>query len=270
LANATKTTAIGGEIFLRRGVRSSDGTNVEWTEYGTGFPVLVSAPAAIPLWYWEPVVRALGERFRIIFVHPRGLGHGSLPKDLRAVTVADHARDLLCVVQELGLEDYAVVGHCVGAAPVVKSLPLMSRRPRLVLVVSARLEAGAATQNFEKVVERVRADPRFRGQYAQVAAAYAHTAFRRELEVRLQCADELEAHLWAIHDVRLYSYSDTWPVDVGAVFVTSAGDLESIRTSTATYASKLGARHHQLEGGHFALLERPELGLRLIRDALQD
>jgi len=257
--------------FLRRGVRSQDQAKVEWTEYGTGFAVLVSAPAAIPTWYWEPFIRTVGEHFRTVLVHPRGLGHGELPNDLRAVTVADHARDLLRVIEELRLEDYAIVGHCIGAAPVFKCLSKLSRRPRLVMVTSARLEAGTAAQNLEKVIERVRADLHFRRQYAQVAAGYAPEAFRRELELRLQSSDELEAHLWAVQSVRLYSYSDPWPVDVAAVFVTSTGDLESIKASTVAYASGLGAtsrRHFQLEGGHFAILENPDLGLWLIRKAL--
>lgn len=257
--------------FLRRGVSSPHGPKVEWTEYGKGFPLLISAPAAIPAWYWEPFMRTLGEHFRMLLVHPRGLGHGQLPKDLRAMTVNDHAQDLRCVIEELGFEDYAVLGHCIGAAPVVKSLSLLSRRPRLVIIVSALLEMGNATQNLERVVERIRADPRLLRQYALVAAAYAPDAFRREFELRLQSADELEAHVWAVQSARLYSYADAWPADVSAVFVTSTGDLPSIRTSTATYASRLGTAtrgHYQLEGGHFILLERPELGLCLVREAL--
>jgi pimeloyl-ACP methyl ester carboxylesterase len=255
----------------RAGMRSPGGTAVEWTECGTGLPVLVSSPAAIPDWYWDPLLRALGTRFRAVLVHPRGLGHGGLPGDLRAVTVADHARDLAQVVDELGLEEYCALGHCVGAAPILESLALVKRRPRAVIVVSARLEPGNAIHNLERVVEQIRVDPRFRAQYAQVAAAYAPPAFRSELERKLQPAHELEAHIRAIQSVRLYPYAAAWPPGVGAIFVTSARDADAIRSSTVAYASRLGSACrgvHQLDGGHFTLLENPDLALPLMERAL--
>jgi pimeloyl-ACP methyl ester carboxylesterase len=122
--------------------------------------------ATLPLWIWNPdasetVVLVHGWEGRGAqlgaFVAPlveRGLrvvtfdapGHGDAP--LRRASVVEHARALLAVVERLGGEVHAVIGHSVGGAAALLATRLGLRAKRLALVAPptspARFAAGFA------------------------------------------------------------------------------------------------------------------------------
>lgn len=122
--------------------------------------------ATLPLWIWNPdaaetVVLVHGWEGRgaqlAAFVPPlvaRGLrvvafdapGHGDAP--LRRASVVEHARALLAVVERLGGEVHAVIGHSVGGAAALLATRLGLRANRLALVAPptspARFAAGFA------------------------------------------------------------------------------------------------------------------------------
>lgn len=122
--------------------------------------------AALPLWIWNPdatetVVLVHGWEGRGAqlgaFIAPlvaRGLrvvtfdapGHGDAP--LRRASVVEHARALLAVVDRLGGEVHAVIGHSVGGAAALLATRLGLRARRLALIAPptspARFAAGFA------------------------------------------------------------------------------------------------------------------------------
>lgn len=222
-------------------IHTDTGYRLSWTEVGIGPPLLVSSPAAIPVEYWQPLLRALADTFRVIFVHPRGLWGSALPSNLRAVSVCDHAADLAFLVRSLAIRDYAVLAHCIGATPVIAALSRLAFAPRTALLVSNRFERGAPLQHLDGIIERMRRDDRFRKQYAGVAAAYAPAAIRTELEVQLRTPDELEAHIRAVQSTREYAYQASWPREIPVTLVRASGDSAEIRRSTLEYATSLGA-----------------------------
>lgn len=63
---------------------------------------------------WEPVMRRLQDRYQLIAPDLRGFGDSSKPADLWGA--ADHAADMLAVLDALGLGEVGVVGHDVGGA----------------------------------------------------------------------------------------------------------------------------------------------------------
>ena len=259
----TYVTTEASSAPLCREMVSFDGTDISWSELGAGFPLIICSPAAVPFWFWEPLLRRLSKKFRVIFVHPRGLWGSRLPADLRAMTVSDHAGDLVTLLSRLGLSSYGVVAHCIGAAPVVAGLDRLSPLPERVVFVSNRFAAGPVTSNLESVILKTRSDERFRLQYAHVAAAYAPPKIRAKLEPQLQDPYELEAHLRAIQSVREYSYEIAWPRSVHALFAMSKSDSDEIRSSTAVFAERLGNTSLgllDLEGDHFEFQQDPELG----------
>ena len=63
---------------------------------------------------WEPVMRRLQDRYQLIAPDLRGFGDSSKPADLWGA--ADHAADLLAILDALGLDEVGLVGHDVGGA----------------------------------------------------------------------------------------------------------------------------------------------------------
>ena len=63
---------------------------------------------------WELVMQRLADRYQLIAPDLRGFGDSSKPAGPWGA--ADHAADMLAVLDALGLEDVGVVGHDVGGA----------------------------------------------------------------------------------------------------------------------------------------------------------
>ena len=62
---------------------------------------------------WSPIAEQLAEQYDIVMYDARGHGRSDAPPD--GYTQDDYAADLVALVQALGLEQPAVVGHSMGA-----------------------------------------------------------------------------------------------------------------------------------------------------------
>src|SRR5258706_501423 len=74
---------------------------------------------------WEPVMTRLADRFDVIAPDLRGYGDSDKPASL-AYGAADHAPDMLALLDALGLARVGVVGHDVGGAvmqPMARAAP---------------------------------------------------------------------------------------------------------------------------------------------------
>ena len=271
IATSHATAPETGPIRHQR--TSPDGGVVQWTEFGRGFPVVICSPPAVPFSYWQPTLTTLADRSRFYFVHPRALWDGYMPEDLREVTVEDHARDLTLVIDTLALDRYAILAHCAGVTPVVAGLPRLARPPLRMLLVSTRFSRGVPIDNLERVLDRIRTDPRFRAQYMKVVSAYAPPTIRGFLEQELADVRKLEAQLHAVQSTRLYAFDDPLPSDVTVLLARSQDDFLSIRDTVEAYGRRLGDRCLgvvDLAGGHCALQEDVEAGKRLLIQAFGD
>ena len=63
---------------------------------------------------WLPVARALGDRAELVALDIRGRGRSSVLPGPYGMEV--HERDLLAVLDALGLEQAVLVGHSLGAS----------------------------------------------------------------------------------------------------------------------------------------------------------
>lgn len=105
-----------------------------WEAHGSGPPLILSPGLGGSGNYWLPNLPALSANHRVILYDHRGTGRSD--RDLPAtVTVAQMADDLLALIDGLGLESAAVMGHAAGG---VAALSLAHTHPgrvaRLVLV----------------------------------------------------------------------------------------------------------------------------------------
>ncbi len=98
-----------------------------WEEHGPpdGPAVILSSGLGGSGSYWAPNLAPLAERHRVILYDHRGTGRSdrALPADL---DVDDMADDVLALLDGLGLERVALVGHAAGG---VIGLSLALRRP---------------------------------------------------------------------------------------------------------------------------------------------
>jgi pimeloyl-ACP methyl ester carboxylesterase len=78
---------------------------------------------------WEPYLAALPAEVRGIAFDSFGNGYSELRGGRRPITIEDHADQLLQLIDELGVERFAGVGHSMGAAPLLR---VAWQRPELL------------------------------------------------------------------------------------------------------------------------------------------
>lgn len=103
--------------------RTSDGVNVAIGTAGTGPVLLKTANWLNHLEYdwrspvWSPMLRRLAARFQLIRYD--GRGNGLADHDVPDISFAGFERDLAAVVDNLGLERFALLGLSQGAASAI-------------------------------------------------------------------------------------------------------------------------------------------------------
>lgn len=97
-------------------------------------PLILSSGLGGSAKYWTPNIPALAERYRVIAYDHRGTGRSdrALPD---TVTVDDLARDILTLIDALGIERATIVGHAAGGvAALALALLAPERIDKLVVV----------------------------------------------------------------------------------------------------------------------------------------
>lgn len=102
----------------------ANGASFHVAQTGSGRP-LVLLHGWPEFWLtWEPVMARLADRFRLIAPDLRGFGDSAKPTG--RFGPADHAADLLALLEALGIARAGVVGHDVGGAvmqPLARQAP---------------------------------------------------------------------------------------------------------------------------------------------------
>jgi 3-oxoadipate enol-lactonase len=77
-------------------------------------PVLLIHAFPLNKAQWEPQIRALGDRFRLVAVDLKGFGGSDAPTDRKDYTMDSYARELKLVLDELGAPQATLVGLSIG------------------------------------------------------------------------------------------------------------------------------------------------------------
>jgi 3-oxoadipate enol-lactonase len=111
------------------------------TEAGSGPPLVLLHGLACGRRMWFHQIRALQSRFRVIAYDQRGHGLTDTPSVATDYSAGHLARDLIGVLDTLGIERAAIVGFSMGGGP---ALALAATRPeRVSHLVLADVGAGA-------------------------------------------------------------------------------------------------------------------------------
>ncbi len=125
-----------------------DGAHIHYTEHGSGSPVLALAPggmrSAAPFWdqvAWNPVTELAGSH-RVIVMDQRNAGASTAP-----VTGTEgwstYTADQLALLDHLGVDEFAVVGMCIGGPFILGLLQAAPERvARAVVIQSIGLDAN--------------------------------------------------------------------------------------------------------------------------------
>jgi pimeloyl-ACP methyl ester carboxylesterase len=97
-----------------RFVKSFDGVDLFVTEQGEGPAIVLCDGLGCDGFIWRYLKPMLATRHRVVHWHYRGHGHSRVPWDHPNISVDVFVRDLLHVMDELGLEKPVLLGHSMG------------------------------------------------------------------------------------------------------------------------------------------------------------
>lgn len=104
-----------------------NGASLHIAELGEGAPLLLLHGWPEFWLTWEPVMLRLSKRYRLIAPDLRGFGDSDKPDG--PFGAADHAADMLALLDALGIRQAGIVGHDVGGAAMQ---PLARKAPERV------------------------------------------------------------------------------------------------------------------------------------------
>jgi non-heme chloroperoxidase len=100
-------------------ITTSDGTEIYYTEQGTGQPVLLSHGWPLNSDAWQLELKLFADAGYRVIAHDRR-GHGRSSKTYTGNDMDTYARDLAELVEALDLTDLVVIGHSTGGGEVVR------------------------------------------------------------------------------------------------------------------------------------------------------
>lgn len=96
-------------------VTSFDQTRIFWESEGQGPTVVLCDGIACDGFIWKYLRPALLDAgFRVLHLHWRGHGRSGLPRDPHRVSIDDHARDIVAVLDHQGVDRAALIAHSMG------------------------------------------------------------------------------------------------------------------------------------------------------------
>jgi len=100
-------------------ITTTDGTEIYYTEQGTGQPVLFSHGWPLSSDAWQVELKLLADAGYRAIAHDRR-GHGRSSKTYTGNDMDTYAQDLAELVEALDLHDLVVIGHSTGGGEVVR------------------------------------------------------------------------------------------------------------------------------------------------------
>src|SRR3984957_6996200 len=133
-------------------VLERDKVKIYFEDHGRGIPVLLLAPggmrSSIPMWPnapFNPMV-SLGDSFRLIAMDQRNTGQSRGPLDIEDPW-GSYVKDQLSLLDPLGIDEFHVVGCCIGGSYILKMIQLDPDR-----ITSAVLEQPIGIDAENKVL----------------------------------------------------------------------------------------------------------------------
>lgn len=124
----------------RNFVRALDGTLVYYETWGDGPTVALINSIGASFSFWKYFLPALRENYTLVFWDIRGHGESDFPHDFEKFDVSVIASDLECVLDAIGVDSVALVGHSTGFQVALEFLKNGSNRVKGVVDISGPFE----------------------------------------------------------------------------------------------------------------------------------
>jgi 3-oxoadipate enol-lactonase len=249
-------------------------------QHGTGGPLLLVTGLGYAIWCWEPQLPAFAAERAVVAVDNRGTGRS--PKPPGPYSIEEMADDLAAVLDRLGIERTAVLGHSLGG---YLAQELALRHPERVdaLVLVGTAPGGPANVPVPRATlgEWLASAQLPPAEFARAtmpssfAAGWtdAHpAAYEHFLAIRLEHPTPPEAWRAQFDAARAWT-AVAHPlerIDVPALVVHGDGDRVVPVENGRELARRIpGAELHELPGrGHVPNLEEPAQFNELVLDFL--
>lgn len=130
------------------------GCAIAWRRAGAGAPVVFLNGYAATLDDWDPTfVAELGQDHELIFVDHRGMGGSALGDE--ELTVELMARDVLAILDELGLDRAAVAGWSMGGFVAQETAAIAPDRVEALILLSTDAGGPGAVRSDPEVWARL-------------------------------------------------------------------------------------------------------------------
>ena len=245
----------------------SDGVSIHYEVKGQGSPVLLLAGLAGVGSSWGPQIDLFAKCHQVIVPDHRGTGASE--HTARAMTIAQHARDMARAVEVVGCGAVHVVGSSTGGA--IAQLMAIRHRDllRSATIVSSIARADAYYRRQFEMRRRMLTDSGLRASTEANALFLFAPGFQREHPERVQAwvnatsagTFEPEIGFARIDMIVGHDAFDELP-SISTPTLVLVGDCDSCAPQyfSAELATRIpGAELAILEGGHFIFLEKPEL-----------
>lgn len=141
--------------------------DLEYTDVGTGPPVILIHSSASGLRQWRALTETLKDRYRVIAVNLFGYGKTSPWPAARPLTAADQA-ELVAATAALTADPIALVGHSLGGAVALKAAARLGERVRVLVafepILFGHLQAHGPANAYDEIAKLAR-------RYSELARA---------------------------------------------------------------------------------------------------
>jgi pimeloyl-ACP methyl ester carboxylesterase len=271
-----------------------DGLTIAALDWGgDGPPVLLQHPNGFCAGVFHPLAQDLRRDHRVVAVDVRGHGGSDTPPDLAACTFVDAARDVLAVIDALGLGQVDAMGHSMGGAVVVildVLRPGVVRRALLCEAIAFETAPGGrgAPNSLAEGARRRRrvwpdrptvvasygSRPPLDEMEPAVLEAYVRWGFRDlpDGTVELACAPEVEARFFeaaAEPDGGPFAFAHLPRLAERVPVTIVSGERTNLSPQMfVEQARRVGGAHRTVERTHFLVQEDTEGAAALVREHL--
>jgi pimeloyl-ACP methyl ester carboxylesterase len=269
-----------------------DGLEIAALDWGgDGAPLLLQHPNGFCAGVFDPLAQRLRDDYRPIAVDVRGHGASERPADLAECTFTNGARDVLAVLDALGVAEVVALGHSLGGGVTVLMDQLRPGVVRKALLCEAivfpmppRGEGGgnpmadmarrrrAVWPDRETVLASYGSRPPLAVMEHDCLAAYVRFGFhdRADGTVELACEPEVEARFFEAAsdpDGATLAFDHLRTVRFPVTVAASAGtDLQPGWFRAQAEVS--GGTYLEVPGTHFFVQEDTDRSVRHVREHL--
>ena len=251
----------------------SDGTAIHYDVVGEGAPVVLIAGLAGTGGSWGSQIDLFAKDHLVIVPDHRGTGRSE--RTIKDMTIAQHARDIARVVEDVGCGRVHVIGSSTGGA--IAQLLAINHREVLktITIASSLARADAFYQRQFAMRRRMLADSGLRASTEANALFLFAPEFTRLNPKRVRAWVESASSVEFDREITFaridmivgHDAYDALPlIDTPTLVLVGNADFCSPPYFSAELAARIPRSEHvMLEGGHFIFIEKPELFHRTVR-----